>query len=424
MKLSVKPLKLLVISNIFLASICVFLLLYPKKEDISKQQIQSDTTAAPIIVWTHENALQSTQPPEVFKENVSGRSLLKALNNSISYYARKKVDDTLFFGVKPIGISHILLSLRDIQSRIKHFGLTDTFYNYLREEYQFFRSAADTVLFTGYYEACLKGALKKSSRFAYPLYRKPHDIITMDLSKFYFYEKASGIPRYVRGRLLRNRRFIPYFSREDIDCKDVLAGRRLEMVWVDDPVALFFLQIQGSGIIELDNGKTMRANYASGNGHEYKAIGKLLIEKGAFTYEEMSMQRIRQYLREHPEEMEEIFNYNPSYVFFTRGGKGPLGALGTSLIAMRSIATDLSLFPKGALGYIETEIPVFDSAGAIIQWKPFGALVLNQDTGGAITGPGRVDIFTGYGREAELIAGHMKQKGRLFFLIKKTEYHS
>jgi len=140
--------------------------------------------------------------------------------------------------------------------------------------------------------------------------------------------------------------------------------------------------------------------------------------------------RIRWHLEEHPEEREEIFNYNPSYVFFTKGSKGPLGAIGTPLVAMQSIATDLSLFPKGALAYIETEIPVFDSTDKIIHWKPYRALVLNQDTGGAIKGYHRVDLYTGNDQEAEQVAGSLKQIGNIYILWPKKlsivlhlEYH-
>ncbi len=410
-------------SNLVLALACLFLLLRSEQEASTAIKPLVDTAAVPEILWAKENALQPSEPPDILGDSDSGNaaSLLKAVENSIAYLSGKRKGDTLLFGATPVSMDHGLRTLRAFRTRLERTGLSDSFFVYLRNNYQFFKSAADSVLFTGYYEACLKGSLKRSERFTYPVYRKPKDIVTVNLSRFYFYERVNGIPKYLRGRFIGSRRLVPYYSREDIDSKNILAGRGLELVWVDDPVALFFLQIQGSGIVELDNGRRMRLNYASGNGQEYKAIGKYLIDKGVFTYEEMSMQRIRQYIKEHPEEMEEVFNYNPSYVFFTKGGKGPQGALGRPITAMRSIATDLALFPKGALGFIETEVPEFDSTGSVVAWKPYRAFVCNHDTGGAIKGPGRVDLFTGFGPEAELIAGYMKQRGTLYFLIKKQD---
>ncbi|MCP4230942.1 MAG: murein transglycosylase, partial [bacterium] len=193
----------------------------------------------------------------------------------------------------------------------------------------------------------------------------------------------------------------------------------LEMVWIDNPVDVFFLQIQGSGIVYLDNGEKVRVNYAESNGHPYRAIGRLLLDKGVLTRENVSMQSIRKYLADHPGEMEEIFNYNPSYVFFREVAEGPVGSLGVPVTPYRSIATDRNLFPRGALCYIETEVPVFDEDGQVKEWKPYRGFVLNQDTGGAIRTPRRVDLFTGHGDASELVAGHMKQKGMFYFLIKK-----
>jgi membrane-bound lytic murein transglycosylase A len=139
------------------------------------------------------------------------------------------------------------------------------------------------------------------------------------------------------------------------------------------------------------------------------------------TYEEMSMQSIRRYLEGHPDVHEEVLGYNPSYVFFREVDEGPIGAMGRPLTALRSIATDKSLFPVGALCYLETELPVFGDQDEVTGWEPFSGFVLNQDTGGAIKGPHRVDLFTGFGEQSEMLAGHLKQNGRIYYLILSPE---
>ena len=184
---------------------------------------------------------------------------------------------------------------------------------------------------------------------------------------------------------------------------------------------VFFLQIQGSGKVYLDDGDVINVHYHTTNGQPYRSIGKLLIDEEKITVEEMSMQKIREYLNNHPEEMDGVFNYNPSYVFFKIEPEGPLGNINVKLTPGRSIALDRFIFPKGALVFIQTEKPVVDSAGQIHRWQPFSRFALNQDTGGAIRGPGRADLFWGNGPYAEIAAGHMKHTGKLFFLVLKPD---
>jgi membrane-bound lytic murein transglycosylase A len=291
----------------------------------------------------------------------------------------------------------------------------------VEENFKFYRSGAKETLFTGYYEADLRGSLTKDDRYRYPLYKKPDDLLRIDLSRFYFYRKNKGMPSVLRGRISQFNpgTVIPYYNREEIDNNESLSGKDLEILWVDNPIDLFFLHIQGSGIVQLPDGGTIRVNYAESNGHPYRAIGRLLLDQNAITYENMSMQRIRRYLETHPEKLTEVFNYNPSYVFFRVVEEGPIGSIGVPVTPFRSIATDWRLFPKGGLCFLVTQIPEFDENGNLVSWKPFRGFVLNQDTGGAIRTPGRVDLFTGYGKQSRLIAGHMKQKGTFYFLVKK-----
>jgi membrane-bound lytic murein transglycosylase A len=212
---------------------------------------------------------------------------------------------------------------------------------------------------------------------------------------------------------------VPYYDRNDIDYKDALGDSAEVLAWVTDPIDIFFLQIQGSGKVYLDNGEVINVHYHATNGHPYRSIGKLLIDENKITREEMSMQKIRAYLQAHPEEMETIFNYNPSYVFFKIEPDGPLGNINVRLTPGRSIALDRKLFPPAALTFIVTEKPYLDGSGNIERWSEFSRFALHQDTGGAIKSPGRADLFWGNDHYAEIAAGHLKHTGKLYFLILK-----
>ncbi|MCD6151712.1 MAG: MltA domain-containing protein, partial [Deltaproteobacteria bacterium] len=197
---------------------------------------------------------------------------------------------------------------------------------------------------------------------------------------------------------------------------------QLELVWLDDDIERFFLHIQGSGRIILDEGDDMMVGYAAANGHPYRSIGAWLIRQGYMEREAVTMPAIRKFIQDHPEKAADIFTANPSYVFFRQlPNQDPLGCWQIPLTAGRSIATDKSLFPAGGLAFLLTEIPSFSADGSIISWQSSGRLVLNQDTGGAIKGSRRVDLFCGTGKEAAQMAGVMKQPGRLFFLAPKPE---
>lgn len=374
------------------------------------------------VEWTRENAMFPVGSPPVVLETpgVSNvKLLIDAIDFSLSYFNKLDPEKSFNFGPDRFTARQLKESLEDFKRKLWEYGLTDRFFQYVRAHYTFYKSAADEVLFTGYYEALLKGSMKKSKTYRYPLYKTPEDLIRIDLSRYYFYERYKGLPKVLRGRLSKENRVVPYYSRYEIDSRQKLAEKGLEMVWIDNPIDIFFLQIQGSGIVQLDTGENMRVNYADSNGHAYRAIGRLMVDRGLLTLENASMQSIRAYLESHPEEMEEIFNYNPSYVFFREVEEGPIGCLGVPVTAFRSIATDRGLFPGGGLCYIETELPEFDEEHQIKGWKPYRGFVLNQDTGGAIRSPRRVDLFTGFGEASELVAGHMKRKGMFYFLIKK-----
>ncbi|MEL6794841.1 MAG: MltA domain-containing protein, partial [Pseudomonadota bacterium] len=236
--------------------------------------------------------------------------------------------------------------------------------------------------FTGYYEPELRGSRTRSATFAAPLYQRPPDLADA-----------------------------PYLSRSEI-AAGALAGRNLELLWVDDPVDAFFLEIQGSGRIRLDDGSVTRVGFAGKNNHPYRAIGRILVERGEMKVEDASADAIRAWLRAQPDGGAALMNENPSYVFFTERGdlnpdEGPIGAMGAPVTAGRSIAVDPAHHPLGAPIWVEaTGVPGFE-----------GRLMTAQDVGGAIKGPQRGDLFIGSGDEAGAFAGSLRAFGRMATLI-------
>jgi membrane-bound lytic murein transglycosylase A len=267
----------------------------------------------------------------------------------------------------------------------------------------------DVGLITGYYGPELPGSRVPTEKFRYPLYAQPDDLLIVDLDEIY-----PELNNYrLRGRVVGNR-VVPYFERSEIDNgSDPLLGH--ELFWVEDPVELFFLHIQGSGRIRLPDGELVMVNYANQNGHRYRSIGKLLLERNAMTRDQMSMQNIRRWVNENPEAGEQLLAENPSYVFFRElpaEYTSPPGSLGIPLTAERSLAVDPRTIPLGAPVFLATNFP---GSGT-----PLQRLMVAQDTGGAIKGRVRADFFWGMGNDAGAIAGRMKQDGRLWLLLPKS----
>ena len=267
---------------------------------------------------------------------------------------------------------------------------------------------SDNGLVTGYYEAMLYGSRKRGGAYQTPLYRVPEDLITVDLGSIYPDLKG----RRLRGRL-QGKTVIPYQSRAEID-RAPLSGK--ELLWVNDPVEAFFLEVQGSGRVQLDSGETVRVGYADQNGHPYKAIGRWFVEQGILPSNQVSGQSIRSWIAANPARRQELFNVNPSYIFFREEkvsdpNAGPRGALNVPLTPGRSVAIDRSILPLGAPIWLSTTMP---KDGATLQ-----RLVMGQDVGGAIRGAVRADFFFGFGPEAVENAGRMKQSGALWVLLPK-----
>ena len=272
----------------------------------------------------------------------------------------------------------------------------------------------DTGMITGYYEPLLNGSRIRSDRCRVPLYAAPDDLLTIDLTELYPDLKD----RRLRGRV-EGKRVVPYWTRADIESGKRPPGGMKELVYVDDPVEAFFLQIQGSGRVRLAEGGLMRIGYADQNGHPFRSIGRILIDRGELTADKASMQGIKEWGRRNPEKLFPLLDENPSYVFFrevsppTPGTPeaaidGPIGTLGVPLLRERTLAVDTRSIPLGAPVFLATTYPLSS--------RPLQRLVMAQDTGGAIRGAVRGDFFWGFGDEAGRQAGRMKQDGRMWIL--------
>jgi membrane-bound lytic murein transglycosylase A len=283
------------------------------------------------------------------------------------------------------------------------------FYQQWFTPYQIFNpDGSEQGTITGYYEPLLKGSRVKTERFRYPLYGVPDDLLEIDLGDAYPQFKGMRL----RGRL-DGKRVVPYYDRAAIE-RGVPALKDHVLFWVENAVELFFLQIQGSGRIELPDNSTVRVGFANQNGYTYVPIGKKLVDAGAFKLEEASMQRIKQWAEQNPKQAPDILNQNPSYVFFRElpnNLSAPIGALGVPLTSAYSLAVDPHTIPLG--------LPVFLATTQPNSPTPLNRLMLAQDTGGAIRGAVRADFFWGFGETAATQAGRMKQKGRMWVLFPK-----
>ncbi|MBI9074536.1 MAG: MltA domain-containing protein [Desulfatibacillum sp.] len=370
-------------------------------------------------VVTAENALErlSERNRPLFNDDAGFASLRRSMASARTYLEGLDPDRMFTFGPDKYPASRLLQTLDTLEAILDASPTPDQLNQMVSEQFIVYQSVGTDgkggMLFTGYYEPMLEGSLEYDPDYPYPLFAKPEDLICVNLGQFS--EKYAG--DQICGRLTQNS-LVPYFTREEIDSRGMLDQEGLEIAWVKDPVDLFFLHIQGSGRIVDKNGDTWHVHYAGKNGRPYRSIGKLLIDEGVIEKDAMSMQALRDYLENNPADLERVFNHNPSYVFFDVVDEPAIGYAGQPLEGGRAVAIDYRIFPMGALGFVQTEQPVVEH-GILTRWEEMNRFVLTLDTGGAIRGAGRMDFFWGNGPYAEIAAGHMKQEGRLFFLVAK-----
>jgi membrane-bound lytic murein transglycosylase A len=358
-------------------------------------------------------ALRAVRSAPVLRDDADPASLRAAVAESLAWLATQPADQVFLAGPRRFTVAEQARALQGLLEILSEGPEPQRLAAYIRGAFELLESAGEPdgrMLVTGYYEPVVEASDRASAEYAVPVLGLPDDLVEVRLEAF--------DPRYRGERLfgrVEGRRLVPYWRRAEIDAGR-LAGRGLELAWARDPVDVFFMEIQGSGTLRFPDGREQRVGYAGANGRAYRAIGRLLIDEGHVPRDAMSMQAIREWLRAHPDQRERVLQYNESYVFFRPLSGPPEGSLGRPITPGRSVATDARIFPPGALAFLETDRPERAPDGGI-RWTPLARFVLNQDTGGAIRGPGRVDFFWGRGETAAFAAGLMRQPGRLFFLV-------
>lgn len=362
--------------------------------------------------------LPQSQIPD-FLDDGAQSDLKNAIRQSLQFYSILPKNESFPLGARHVSVAELAASLEHFLNFLEQEPSPKELARFVRNEFQVYRSrgaknqqdSKPRVIFTAYHEYFLSAKLSPDREYRYPIYAKPKDL------KEFRKKNGQRIVRRQRGNNL-----VPYYTRKEIDSDKVLQGKGLEIAWSRSPLDILFLQIQGSGWIFVPGSdEKYHIRYAADNGHPYQSVGRALIESGAIPKAEFSRQKMIEFLEGLSEqERQMVLNVNPRYIFFeiVSATHQTRGSLAVPLTAGRSIATDPKIFPKGALAFIQTELPVQDANG---RWstKPLTRFVLNQDEGGAIQGAGRVDFFMGGGEEASLTAQRMWYPGELYFLLKK-----
>ncbi len=339
-------------------------------------------------------------------DDLDKASLEMAIERSLHFYEKAARHQVYHIHGRKTDVRELketLMAFRDILRKEDH--PTD-FRKRIAAEFNIYRVAGSdaegSVLFTGYYEPLLSGSLRRTDQFRYPLYRVPPDLM----------KQGNQIGRLDGGE------FVPYYNRREIDGDGVLRGRNLELVWVADPLELFSLHIQGSGKIRLEDGQVISVGFAQTNGRPFRSVTKFMLAEGRIKSSDANYRH--DFLQgKSDEEIYDILSHNERYTFFRFLDGDPVGSLGEPVTPGRSIATDPEHFPQGALAFIHLKKPFFDDEGNLQGMADFSRFVLSQDKGSAIKGPGRVDLFCGFGKAAEYTAGMLKEKGELYLLLKK-----
>lgn len=348
------------------------------------------------------------------QDDMDRSSLLTAARTHLAYLDRQEKSKTVSLGEYTISYDWLHLSLSEFIAKVEENPDIVQLNAYLKENYYFFQAGGRKkigrrkMLVTGYYEPLFAGSPESDSRYSYPIYMVPPSLKRQN--------SADNTTRI--GRYNDQHQFVDYWSRSEIEKKHLLFG--YELAYLADPFDAFLLHVQGSGRLQFPDGSIKSVQYAASNGLGYNSIGKLLVDENKMTLEQTSIPAIRAYLNSNPEELERILHHNPRFIFFKWGDdQGPRGSLGEILTPGRSIAIDHAALPGPTLAFLVTRKPVLDDDGSIVSWELLSRFVFPQDSGSAITGTGRVDLFWGNGDYAKVAANTMKEEGYLYFLVRK-----
>ncbi|UPT73438.1 MAG: MltA domain-containing protein [Elusimicrobiota bacterium] len=359
-----------------------------------------------------------------FEESFKNKAgLVKAGRKAIKYLESLPASKTVRVADRNYSPALLIDSARTMIDIALKAKTTGEFEAKVRENFDVFQSSgldgAGRVVFSSYYQPMLRASPVKTPAYPYPLYRRPKDMVEIDLASF---GKANG-ENVILARLTKDGRVVPYYTREEIDRRKALAGKGLEIAWLKDRFDALDLHIQGSAILKWPNGKEVLAKYAATNNRSYNSVGLTLVKAGVFSRDEITHDKLRQYLRDNPDAESWILAQNPRYVFFElaplpEDGE-PFGATEQSLVPARSIAIDPAFMPLGGLYFFTTTSPQADKDGRILGSSENARFAFGLDTGGAIKSPGRVDIYAGHGPQASATARGQWADGRLYLLVKK-----
>lgn len=360
------------------------------------------------------NSLTFSSSPNLFLDDMDPASLKKVIANQLEVmeripgYRRSRLGNTYVTAAK---LKETLEDFRDLLDKNLD---PEEFSREIRKNFVIHEAARwknKKALFTGYYTPIIHASRVRTKEYVYPLYGMPDEFPGNRVN----YQKVNASYNDYGFHMVARKTL----TRGDIDGKNLLRNKNLEIAWLKDDLERFFLHIQGSGVLEYEDGSLASVQYMGSNSYPYESVGKMLIRDRMITEGQGSMQGIKKYFRENPRQALKYLYKNKRYIFFHYTNHLPKGSGGGEVVAGRSIATDKSLYPAGALAFIVAKKPILGPDSKIADWKMFSRFVLDQDTGSAIKGPGRADLYFGIGEEAGEAAGHYMQRGKLFYLVKK-----
>jgi membrane-bound lytic murein transglycosylase A len=354
-----------------------------------------------------------------FIDDFDRASLIECSRKHLSFLKRQNPENSTSFGTETYTAQWLSHSVESFLKKLEENPSSEELRRYLATNYLVYQAGGlkergrRRMLVTGYYEPIFEGSLTRQKPYLTPLYSPPSSLKTL-----------TGQNGEIQvGRYNLDQQFVAFWTREEIETtRELMQGN--ELAFLKDPFDAFLLHVQGSGKIQFPDNSVRAVHYAGSNGLEYKSIGKLLVDEKAMSLEEVTVPAIRTYLQNHQDQLQRILHSNPRYIFFNWGDNlGPKGSSGEILTAGRSIALDSTALPGGSLGYLVSRVPQNGGNGQIAGWRSLSRFVFPQDSGAAIKGTGRVDVFFGHGKDAEFAANHMKEDGNLYFLVKRPPNH-
>lgn len=347
-----------------------------------------------------------------FADDLNGRALQPAIMNSLDYLRSQPPERKIVVADRTATVAHLARTLEAFLALLAMNPTGEELGRAVKQRFDIYQAGRNrsgrTVLVTGYFQPVFDGSLIRTPPYIHPLYAVPDDLV----------QRSGGRQEKIAGRIV-NGVLVPYWTRREIERQGKAAGH--ELVWLRNPFDAFILHVQGSGLIRLRDGSVRPVRFAAKNGRPYRSIGRYLVDTGRLPLAGADLDGIRAYLAAHPGEREEVLHHNESFIFFSWADHPyPVGNLGRELTAGRSIAVDQSIFPPGALAFLVSRKPSI-TADNQVRWSPLHRFVLVQDTGSAMRGPGRVDLFWGTGPAAGREAGLMKEKGDLYLLLLREQ---